>query len=179
MTENENPKQGKTVYKCTNCNEAEFETAAQLRGHQMTCRPNTESSETPKDEPKREQKRVPFGAPRQRIPHMPDSDKYHYRMFNDRWRREPGRIKRALAAGYEVVEHPESGMTVGTNEDGSEIKGILMRIPKELWEQDQALKEEGRKETDNQIYRGRHMARPGDGRYTPSEGIRMESKLNP
>lgn len=171
--ENQNPTET-TKHKCEHCGEAEFDTAMQLRGHQMKCRPQ-ENQEVQED---RRQERVPFGVPEQRFTDLPD-DGFHYRVFNDNWRKEPGRVQRAQRAGYEVVEHPQSGKTVGTNEDGTEIKGVLMRIPQELWEQDQAAKEGRRAVVDEQIYQGQHTARRGDGRYVPNEGIRMENKLTP
>jgi len=150
-------------FKCEHCGKAEFETAMQLRGHQMSCRPT----------------RVPFGVPEKRFEDVASDDGFHYRIFNSNWRKDPTRIERAKRAGYEVVDHVDSGRTVGTNDDGSEIKGVLMRIPKEFWEQDQKLKEEGRSVIDEQIRGGKYLSKPGDGRYTPREGIRMETKLTP
>ena len=45
-----------------------------------------------------------------------------------------------MAAGYEVVEDDRSGGNVGTNDDGSEIKGVLMRIPEKWYKEDQGKK---------------------------------------
>jgi hypothetical protein len=153
-------------FKCLNCNEVEFDTALQLRGHQMKCRP-------------RKQERVPFGLPEKRFADVPSDDGFYYRIFNDNWKKEPGRVKRALKAGYEIVDHFESGGNVGTNDDGTEIKGVLMRIPKELYEQDQAAKEGKRMEVDKQIYRGKFEAGQDGGRYLPGKGIRSEVKSTP
>ena len=142
--EYEEPKEGETKHICKNCNgEAEFETAAQLRGHQMKCRP--------KDKGSTREERVPFGDPVKRF-NIPDDEKYHYRVFNDNWKKEPGRVKRAQNAGYEVVDDKITGTSVGTNEDGSEIKAVLMRIPKEWYDEDQAKKAAKLDEVDKQIY---------------------------
>jgi len=84
-----------------------------------------------------------------------------------------------LKAGYERVDHPESGRTVGTNEDGSEIKGVLMRIPEKWYKEDQDRKEENRRVMDDQIHAGTYKQKQGDGRYVPKEGIQIESKLTP
>lgn len=175
-------------YKCENCGEAEFDTAMQLRGHQMSCRPKTteqQQAEAPKEVevPRtvagRGKKRVPFGVHQTRFADVSANDGYHYRVFNANWRKDPDRIERAKLAGYEVVDHHQSGGTVGTNDDGSEIKGILMRIPKELYEQDQAAKEAARTEIDAQIHKGKFLSKAGDGRYTPKEGVKIESKFTP
>lgn len=173
---NEESKAEERKFKCEHCNQAEFDSPQQLRGHQMKCRPKEDSQE--KVEYPR-QKRVPFGLPRQRFGDVPKDDGFHYRVFNDKWRKDPGRVQRAIAAGYERVDHPQSNKTVGTNDDNTEIKGVLMRIPQELWEQDQAMKEESRAIVDEQIHRGLHTAAQGDGRYVPGGGTRMESKLTP
>ena len=153
------------MYKCENCNEAEFETEQQLRGHQMKCRP-------------KRKERIPFGVPSQRFSvSKEDAEKYHYHVFNDNWRKEPGRIERALNAGYEMVDHDRSGETAGTNEDGSEIKQVLMRIPKEMYDQDQAAKQAELDKIDEQIYSGRFKEGQNDNRYLPGSGIKTQTKL--
>jgi len=137
-------------FKCTHCDRAEFDTQKQLAGHQMTCRPqdSVDSRERQAEE------RVPFGTPEQKW-NTPSDDGYHYRVFNDQWKKEPGRVKRALAAGYEVVTNENSGCNVGTNEDGSEIKAVLMRIPNEFYEEDRARKNKELDKIDEQINRGK------------------------
>lgn len=151
-------------FKCKNCGEAEFDTEQQLRGHQMKCRP--------KDKVDIRKERVPFGVPAQRF-NVPENDGFHYHVFNDNWKKEPGRIQRALKAGYEVVDDEQSGSTVGTNEDGSEFKGILMRIPKELYDEDQAVKNKELDKIDEQINRGRF-----DDKLTQAYGdVKVQTKL--
>jgi len=68
-------------YKCENCNEASFETPQQLRGHQMKCRPKEEVVE------KKRRERIPFGSPEQKLG-VKKEPGYHYRWFNDNWRKE-------------------------------------------------------------------------------------------
>ena len=155
-------------FQCTHCNRAEFDTAKQLSGHQMTCRPkdNIESRTRQTEE------RVPFGSPEQRFD-VPDDDGFRYHVFNDRWKKEPGRIQRALNSGYEFVETDKSGGNVGTNEDGTEIKGVLMRIPKELWKEDRAVREREMDRIENQIHKGTHALEGDDKRYNPEGGTKI------
>jgi hypothetical protein len=74
-------------------------------------------------------------------------------------------------AGYEMVPHERSGEAVGTNEDGSEITGVLMRIPKELYEEDQAAKQREVDKVDEQIMGG--SLTEVEHRYAPDGGTRM------
>ena len=141
----------KEMFKCYICNEAEFPSRQQLGAHQGHCKVK---------HPDRVERsnRVPFGVPMQRFNiSEEDSKKFHHHTFNDNWRKEPGRIQRALAAGYEFVEHERSGETTGTNDDGTEIKGVLMRQPIEMYEADQALKQKEIDKVDEQIKRGNYQ----------------------
>lgn len=150
---------------CDICNVAKFDSLQKLSVHKTHCQkknPNT----VPRNE------RVPFGTPTKRF-NVPDNDGYHYHIFNDNWRKEPGRIKRAQMAGYEIVEHERSGGTCGTNDDGSEIKEVLMRIPQELYDQDQALKDKELDKVDEQIYRGEFSKSGDDKRYLPHGPIKV------
>lgn len=160
---------------CENCGK-EFESEQQLRGHNMKCRP--QRSNISRDTINRKE-RIPFGSKTTSFANVPQNDGYHYHVFNDNWHQEPGRIQRAINAGYEFVDHPESGSTRGTNQDGSQIKGVLMRIPEEFHKEDLALKEEERSKIDAQIYGGTFQKQKGDGRYIPKEGISTETKLTP
>lgn len=159
----------KEMFKCYICNESEFDSKQKLSVHQTHCKlkhPDRLERST----------RVPFGVPSQRFSvSKEDTAKYHYHVFNDNWRKEPGRIQRAMSAGYEVVEHERSGETSGTNDDGSEIKGVLMRIPKEFYEQDQAAKQQEIDKVDEQIYRGKFKTEGPI--YKPGGGIKTEVKL--
>jgi len=155
------------MHKCYICNEAEFDSKQKLSVHQTHCKlkhPDRVERST----------RVPFGMPVKRF-NAPEEDGYVYRVFNDNWRKEPGRIQRARSAGYELVQHERSGESVGTNDDGSEIKGVLMRIPKELYDQDQALKQREIDKVDEQIYQGKFKTEGPT--YLPGGGIRTEVKI--
>jgi len=144
--------------------------ANQKHGHEIHCSSNPRARSKIAKEDRTE--RIPFGTPLRTFD-VPDDDGYQYRIFNDNWRKEPGRIMRAKQAGYEVVPDKEP-YSVGTNEDGSEIKGILMRLPKELFDQDQALKQKEVDKVDDAIMKGTLESRPGDHRYSPA-GITISS----
>jgi hypothetical protein len=124
--------------------------------------------------PKRKD-RIPFGVPKQSVV-TPENDGYKYRVFNDNWSREPDRIQRAADAGYEVVRNVNAR---GSNEDGSPIEGVLMRIPKELYDSDQALKQKEIDKVDQEIHRGKFQEKPGDKRYIPPDGIKINESLKP
>lgn len=153
----------------------------QVNMHRIHCK-SKPSAESPAQEPEQSvirekpkinrKERIPFGVPQSKL-HSPSGDGYHYRVFNDNWRREPGRIQRALDAGYEVVKNFES-LAVGTNDDGSEIKGVLMRIPQELYDEDQKLKQKEVDKVDQAIRGGTIEQQAGDKRYIP-QGIRIWS----
>ena len=158
----------------------------QVNMHKLHCKskpPEEKEKEKEKEvkPPERERpapdrkERIPFSVPQRRL-NSPSGDGFHYRVFNDHWRKEPGRIQRALSAGYEVVQNFDS-MTVGTNEDGSEIKGVLMKIPQELYEADQKLKQREVDKVDEAIRGGKIEEKPGDNRYIP-QGIKMWSNQN-
>jgi hypothetical protein len=101
-----------------------------------------------------------------------------YRIFNDNWRKEPDRIARAKAAGYEVVDGYES-IAVGVNDDGTSINGVLMRIPIEWYNEDQKVKQKVNDQVDEEIRRGTLQEKKGDKRYIPKPGINIETKLTP
>jgi hypothetical protein len=171
---------------CKKCNQTievkEGKNAKQvLRGHQIHCKAYKEDEEKQEEvrlERKRKE-RVPFGTPKMRFPNRED-DGYVYRVFNDQWSKEPGRIERAQAAGYEAVDEPLSRQPVGVNEDGSPIMGVLMRIPKEWYDEDQAAKQVELDKVDEQIYGGTFQEKPGDKRYIPRDGgVRREIKQTP
>ncbi len=124
-----------------------------------------------KEEPTVRKERIPFGVPRTRLPHVEDKN-FVYRVFNDNWRREPDRIQRAREAGYKEVEGYEP-VAVGTNEDGTAIQGILMRIPRKFYEEDQGVKMKEIDKVDQEIHRGKFQEKAGDKRYIPPEGIKI------
>ena len=113
--------------------------------------------------------RIPFGVPRQSIV-TPENDGFVYRVFNDNWMREPDRIRRAADASWEVVRNVNAR---GSNEDGSPIEGVLMRIPKELYDSDQVLKQKEVDKVDQEIHRGKFQEKASDRRYIPPDGIKI------
>ena len=134
---------------CEICGTYKYTTDAQIRGHKYHCQKN---SDKPKETARKE--RIPFGSPEMKWGPR-EEDGFHYRVFNDNWKKEPGRVKRAMAAGYEVVEDDRSGGNVGTNDDGSEIKGVLMRIPEKWYKEDRGKKARELDKIDEQIHGGK------------------------
>ncbi len=157
--------------KCENCGK-DFETERQLLGHQMTCRPKELRKED-------RQARVPFHRQKKQYGAPEKEDGYVYRRFNDNWSHDPDRIKRAARAGWETVQTDQQGKTVGTNERGTEIKGVLMRIPKEIYDQDQADKMKRHEATMRQIKTGNYEKASNDNRYLPGGGIQIETSNTP
>lgn len=169
-------------YKCEFCDkeftgEGDKDPKAQLHGHTIHCPKNPTVQARRRSEgiePERKE-RIPFGMPTRKFS-CPTDDGFHYRVINDNWSKEPGRVQRAKAAGYEIVDTFEP-LAVGTNEDGSAIKGVLMRIPEELYEEDQKLKQVEVDKVDEQIKSGTLERKKDDKRYSPS-GIRVWDSHN-
>lgn len=129
--------------------------------------------------------RRPLGTPRLKLP-VPVWTDFVGRVIND----IPGRIESALAGGYEFVEAKdapgwgnaiEDGNTdlgtkvsrvVGTNSDGTAMRGYLMRIPKEWYDADQAEKMQKVDAVDDAIKHGTHDEKPSDKRYIKNIDIR-------
>ena len=136
------------------------------------------ASETLKDKIERLRKgRKPIGSPEKKW-NCPENDGYHYRVFNDDWITRPGNIQNALAAGYEFVESDEEKQKpkiIGTNDNGTPIKGYLMRIPQEIFDEDQKEKQKVVDKIDHQIKTGSFQQGANDGRYIPPTGIKIMS----
>jgi hypothetical protein len=159
-------------YICEYCGKDDFKDHHQFNGHRMACMNKNKKEEIEEERTERTE-RIPFGSPEQKLGVKQDPG-FHYRWFNDNWRKEPGRIQRAKAAGYEVVDEPKSGRNVGTNEDGSEIKGVLMRIPKKWYEEDRKAKARELDKIDEQIHGGKF-----DKNLTNTYGgVTVETKLS-
>lgn len=100
-------------------------------------------------------KRIPVGS-RPRLHVINKDPNYVYRVVND----ENGRVQIFQQAGYEVVnaaEHSLQNLRVeGRATDnvipvGGGTNGVLMRIPKEFYEEDQAAKEKALREREMAI----------------------------
>jgi len=177
------------IYTCEICHDYQG-TKNQLRGHEPRCRAkmqeeqnNTENIEithTPEQaipEPTLERReRIPFGVPKKNLPSVPENDGFQYRIVNDKWARDPDRVKRAEEGGYTKVDWHVPG-PVGTNDDGSPIMGVLMRIPKDLYEADQKEKQKEVDRVDQAIRKGTIEKQPGERRYSP-HGINIHSNYN-
>lgn len=115
--------------------------------------------------------RKPFGALDQKLAYAP-REGYHRHWFND----VPGRIERALEAGYEHVTDREGKKVVsvvGTAEGGGPLQAFLMEIPQEWYDQDMAVQQAERDKVMAQIKEGKLEAKDGDNRYIPSQGIKI------
>lgn len=177
---------GQVIITCGKCNEYQG-TAAQVRGHKMKCQgptvidnasppPAAQASEPRQRETPNRKERVPFGVPQKRLPDVPDDDGFQYRIVNDGWAKDPDRVQRALRGGYEKAEGYEP-RPVGTNDNGSPITGIVMRIPENLYEQDQKEKQKVVDKVDQAIMKGTFEQQAGDRRYIP-QGIKIHSSFN-
>ena len=121
---------------------------------------------------KAERTRIPMSVPVQKL-QIPEVPGYHLHWF----RTEPGRIERAMQAGYEYVRDEElsinavglgmasaisgnsdlgSNVSVpsGTGKDGNPIRLVLMKIKQEWYEEDQAKLDEVNAQTASAIVGG-------------------------
>jgi hypothetical protein len=111
--------------------------------------------------------RKPLGMRRDALGVSKKDESYNYRWFNhdgDRWRT---RIADALEAGYEkVVDRsgeiatgadgvnvPRSPGSVVSRPMGAGVQGILMRIPKDVYVEDQTAKQEAVDKVDAELKR--------------------------
>ena len=117
--------------------------------------------------------RIPFSATNQKLqvefvdPEF--HDKYFSRWFND----QRGRIQRALNAGYEYVDAEEviglggqdmqlnndqgtrvSQVVTGPVDGNPEVVAYLMKLRREWWSEDQHVKVQRRKASENAVYAG-------------------------
>jgi len=130
-------------------------------------------------------RRVPMGGPDMKLEVQDTDDAYVYRWFNDKG----SRVQKAQMASYEFAEdiaHVGTGaedrnsdvgshisQIVGTKEDGSPLRAYLMRIPRELYEEDQAAKQAPIDELEEQLFSGGMQENPNLGQgdsYVPAEG---------
>jgi hypothetical protein len=131
---------------------------------------------------------VPLGAPRLKLNFTNTDPAYVYRVVVD----HPGRLEAAEQGGYEFVtddavkvgEGPEDERAMGSriarhvggaHSTGSAKMGYLMRIPRELYEQDQHDKDRHVTATEKAVILGTDASGGQDtsGRYVPDEGIHV------
>lgn len=93
-------------------------------------------------------------AQRNRLSVKDRDPNYQYRLVNTNLENDPDRVDRFLAAGYEVVPGKEAGTIGDSKVDtpsvlgsaglisvGQGTKGVLMRIRKDWYQEDQAVKQ--------------------------------------
>lgn len=114
--------------------------------------------------------RKPFGGLEQKM-NYPDRPGFHRHRFND----NPGRIERALEAGYTHVKDKEGNNVkwiVGTAPGGGPQTAYLMEIPEEFFQQDMAAQQQIVNERENAMRRGELEQR--EGGYVPKQGISIK-----
>lgn len=145
----------------------------------------------PRDRSSRKE-RIPLGVARARLAVADKDPNYEYRWVKG----SPDRLSAAENGGYEFVdqagkvgENAKDGNTdmgsrvsqvVGHNTDGSPRRDYLMRIKKEFYQEDQAVKQAELDKVDAAIKRGDAHKHGDDKRYTPDGGIRVRTaKVRP
>lgn len=122
--------------------------------------------------------RRPFGRQEYKLSGYATDPTCVPRWFND----TPGRIMRALQAGYRHVNDRESGgkvaLGVGTAERGGGLNAYLMEIPKQWYDEDFAAKMANLDITVRAIMRGKHKVEPDDKRYG-EVGMRVTGARRP
>jgi len=128
-----------------------------------------------------------FGNFQQKMGDIPKIPGYHLHIFND----EGNRLADALKAGYEFVTPKEIGRTsetgadisearvsflVGTGERGEPLRGYLMKLESELWDEDfEAAQSQWGQVMDSIQRGGNNELKEGD-RYIPKDGISIKSR---
>lgn len=137
-------------------------------------------------------KRVPLGVPRMKLTAQNIPEGKQARWINDK----PGRISDALRGSYQFLnkdgivvgtgyedENEDMGSrvsrVVGKEDDGTPITAYLMVIDKDIYEKDQTEKMKQVDMVDEAIKGGDFLKNPGDGRYIPKTGIKVEEKVGP
>lgn len=118
--------------------------------------------------------REPFGDAEQQLAYALRPGYRRY-WFNDR----PGRIKRAIQAGYAHVVDSDTGQPVVRTTDVVDGRGrqsYLMEQPNEWYQQDMAKNARRLADRLNDIRNGRAGPGSEDSRYIPQQGIRIEGR---
>jgi hypothetical protein len=103
------------------------------------------------------------------------------RWFND----SPGRIAMKQQQGWAICKNPETGeswMMVVNNSitEAGGLKGYVMEIPLQFYNEDQDAKQKNLDAIDAQIYGGTYNEEPDDKRYVPkSTPIKVETRVGP
>lgn len=118
--------------------------------------------------------RQPFGDAEQQLAY-PQRPGYRRYWFNDR----PGRIKRAIQAGYAHVNDGDTGQPVVRTTDVVDGRGrqsYLMEQPIEWYQQDMAKNARRLADRLNDIRNGRAGPGSDDNRYIPQQGISIQGR---
>ena len=118
--------------------------------------------------------RTPFGQRSMRLA-APRREGFHRHWFND----TPGRLARAFAAGYKVVNNSDGKpikQVVSVSARGDGEIGVLMEIPIAWFLEDQAAQKRVADELEATIRRGEVAASDGSHRYVPREGIEVKTE---
>ena len=114
--------------------------------------------------------RRPFGTMQLKLAHEIRKG-FHGHWFND----IPGRISRALEAGYEHVKDKEGknvSRVVGTAEGGGALIAFLMEIPEE-WYQEDMKQEQSQIDAKEEMMRTGKLDSPEKG-YVGAQGITIQ-----
>lgn len=111
--------------------------------------------------------RKPFGSFDLKLAY-PDRQGFHRHWFND----TPGRIERAIEAGYTHVKNGEKPVSriVGSAEGGGALHAFLMEIPEEWYKEDMAKEQALITEKEEMMMRGKGEGE-AEGQYVPKQGI--------
>lgn len=112
--------------------------------------------------------RKPFGGMTQKMAYD-QREGFHRHWFND----VPGRIGRALEAGYEHVKGHDGkpvSMPVSSTEP---LIAFLMEIPEEWYNQDMAAEQRVIDDKEESMKRGVADGPEGEGQYVPKQGIKI------
>lgn len=118
--------------------------------------------------------RVPFGEQEQRLAY-PKQPGFRLYWFND----DPGRVKRAQAAGYTFVRDEATNEPVAQitgKVDGRGRNSYLMKQPLEFYIQDRIKAARKHDERLEDIRRGRSEPEHAEGRYVPDGRIKISGR---
>ena len=113
--------------------------------------------------------RIPFGSLEQKLA-WPPREGYRRYWFKD----SPGRVQRALEAGYEHVKNKEGknvSRITGVAEGGGAENSYLMEIPMEWFLEDMAREQKLIDEREAAMKRGATQGAEVEHGYVPSQGI--------
>jgi len=152
-------------FKCEICGK-EFETLQQVTGHK------TGAHKTKRVDKEDRKKRVPVGTKQYKLKSNHSPGKVG-RWVNDK----AGRLQRFLDGGYEFVSDPdatESSDGLGSKkckvvDSTTGQKAYLMEIDKELYDEDQAVKQGALDKIDKRIQEGSFNNSLGDAGYVKDE----------